>query len=317
MVSLSSEPQRGGMTMPSVILAAQQRPAKAGFFRRHGQAYLFMLPAVLLVAMVSAYPIVYSGFLSLFRTRFLARVRFIGLGNYYTLLTSESIWRNFRLSLTYVLGTLLIVIPFSLSVAILLNQPIRFRSVFRAAIILPWAVSQTIIALLWGWILNPDFGPGTYIFELLGLGRIAPLSDPALAMLVLIGVNAWGAYPLATTLFLASIQTIPGELIDATEVDGASPWQRFRYITLPLIRPTTLVITILISLHSFNMVTLVFILTGGGPLASTELLSLKTFNEAFQFWHVGFASALGISIFLVNVIFSLIYIRLLRRDSVT
>lgn len=276
-----------------------------------------MLPAALLVALVSPYPIIYSGFLSLFQTRFLTRVRFVGLDNYSKLLTDEAVWRNFYLSLTYVIGTLVVVVPFGFGVALLLNQPVRFRSAFRAAIILPWAVSQTIVALLWGWILNPDFGPGTYILEQLGFGKLTLLSDPILAMVVLIGVNAWSSYPLATTLFLSAIQTIPAELIDATQVDGASDWQRLRHVTLPLIRPTMLIIVILLSLHSFNMVTLVLILTGGGPLASTELLSLRTFNEAFQFWHLGFSSALGICIFLVNVVFSLIYIRLLRRESVT
>ncbi len=276
-----------------------------------------MLPAVLLVALVSVYPVLYSGFLSLFKTHFLQRVQFIGLGNYYDLFFDPVAWKNLRLSLTYVAGSLGIVIPFSIGVALLLNEPIRFRTVFRAIIILPWAVSQTIIALLWGWILNPDFGPGVYLFEVLGLGHIAPLSDPDMALLVLIGVNAWGSYPLATTLFLASIQTIPGELKDAAAVDGTSPWQHFRHITLPLIKPTVLIVTILLSLHSFNMVTLVFILTGGGPMGSTELLSLRTFNEAFQFWRVGYSSALGICIFLVNVVFSLVYIRLMRRESIT
>lgn len=281
---------------------------------RHAQAYSFLLPAVLLVALVSFYPIAYAGYLSLFKTRFLERVAFTGLGNYHSLLVDPVAWHNLVLSLFYVFGSLGVVLPFGLGVAILLNQPVPFRSIFRTIIILPWAVSQTIIALLWGWILNPDFGPGIYLLEVLGFGKIALLSDPRFALLVLIGVNAWGSYPMAVTLLLAALQTIPPELVDASTVDGASRWQHFTRITLPLIRPTILVTTILLSLHNFNMVTLVFILTGGGPLASTEVLSLRAFNEAFQFWRVGYATTIGIMIFVFNIIFSLLYIRVLRQE---
>lgn len=287
------------------------------FLRRHTQAYLFLLPSVVLVAIVSVYPIGYSLFLSLFETRYLERVEFVGLGNYYNLFFDPIAWKNLSLSLVYVAGSIGVVIPFSIGVALLLNEPIRFKAAFRAIIILPWAVSHTIIALLWGWILNPDFGPGVYMAEMLGLGRVAPLSDPHTALVTLIGLNAWGSYPLAATLFLAAVQTIPGELSEAAAVDGASPWQHFWLITLPIIKPTILIATVLLSLQSFNMVTLVFILTGGGPMGATEVLSLRTFNEAFQFWRIGYSTALGMCIFVVNVVFSLIYIRLLNREDIS
>lgn len=281
---------------------------------RHAQAYAFMLPAVLLIAAVSIYPIIYAVYISLFRTRYLERVAFIGLNNYRRLLADPAAWHNLFLSLVYVFGSLAVVLPLGLGVAILLNQPVRFRSGFRTAIILPWVVSQTIIALLWGWLLNPDFGPAIYMLQILGLAKISLLSDPHFALATLIGVNVWGSYPIAAILLLAALQTIPTELMDAARVDGVSAWQNFAHITLPLIRPTLLVATILLSLLYFNMVTLVFILTGGGPLAATEVLSLRAFNEAFQFWRVGYSASLGIVIFAFNVVFSLLYIRLLRQE---
>ena len=140
---------------------------------RHAQAYLFILPAILLAGAVSLYPIVYAFFLSLFRTGYLERVAFIGLGNYRQLFADPAFRQNLISSLIYVFGSLIVVLPFSLGVAILLNQRVKYRAVFRALIILPWVVSQTIIALLWGWLLNPDFGPGIYALELLGVGRWA------------------------------------------------------------------------------------------------------------------------------------------------
>jgi multiple sugar transport system permease protein len=282
---------------------------------RHAQAYLFMLPAVSLAAAVSLYPIAYAFYLSLFRTKYLERVAFIGLGNYQRLLSDPAAQQNLLHSLLYVFGSLIVVLPFSLGVAVLLNQRVKYRAVFRALIILPWVVSQTIIALLWGWLLNPDFGPAIYVLELLGFGKVSFLSEVRSALPTLIGINVWGSYPMAVILLLAALQTIPEELKDAARVDGTSRWQHFVHITLPLVQPTLLVATIMLTLLYFNMVTLVLILTGGGPLGTTEVLSLRAFKEGFDFWRVGYAATLGIVIFVFNVVFSLLYIRLLRQES--
>jgi multiple sugar transport system permease protein len=285
------------------------------FLGRHAQAYLFMLPAILVAGAVSLYPIAYAFFLSLFRTRYLERLAFIGLGNYRQLFADPAFRQNLMHSLTYVFGSLIVVLPFSLGVAILLNQPVKYRAVFRALIILPWVVSQTIIALLWGWLLNPDFGPGMYALERLGAGKVSVFTDTRFALPTLIGVNVWGSYPMAVILLLAALQTIPKELKEAARVDGTSRWQHFAHITLPLVQPTLLVATIMLTLLYFNMVTLVLILTGGGPLGATEVLSLRALKEGFDFWHVGYAATLGIAIFFFNVVFSLLYIRLLRQEA--
>ena len=293
-------------------VAVQTRPPVPAI--RHAQAYLLMFPAVVLVAAVSLYPIAYAVYLSLFRTRYLERVEFIGVGNYAQFLRDPAAWQNLFHTLLYVFGSLVVVLPFGLGVAVLLNQPIRFRPIFRTVIILPWVVSQTIIALLWGWLLNPDFGPAMHLLQLLGLRKITLLSDVRFALPTLIGVNAWGTYPMAVILLLAALQTIPAELTDAARVDGASRWQHFTHIVLPLIRPTLLVTTILLTLLYFNMVTLVLILTGGGPLGATEVLSLRAFKEGFDFWHMGYSATFGIVIFAFNVVFSLLYIHLLRQE---
>jgi len=275
-----------------------------------------MLPAVVLAAGISLYPILYAIYLSLFRTRYLEKVAFVGLGNYRQLWADPAAWQNLIHSLQYVFGSLAVVLPFGLGVAILLNQRIRYRSIFRTLVVLPWVVSQTILALLWGWLLNPDFGPAMYLLQVLGAGKFSPLSDVRFALPTMIGVNAWGSYPMAVILLLAALQTIPGELVEASRVDGASRWQYFLRIMLPLIRPTLMVTTIMLSLLYFNMVTLVLILTGGGPSQTTEVLSLRALKEGFDFWRVGYAATLGIVIFVFNIIFSLLYLRLLREEGV-
>lgn len=216
------------------------------FWTRHGQAYLFMLPAVMLAAGISLYPILYATYLSLFRTRYLEKVAFVGLGNYQQLWADPAAWQNLIHSLQYVFGSLAVVLPFGLGVAVLLNQRIRYRAIFRTFVILPWVVSQTILALLWGWLLNPDFGPAMYLLHLLGVGKLSLLSDVRFALPTLIGVNAWGSYPMAVILLLAALQTIPVELVEASRVDGASRWQYFLHVMLPLIRPTLMVTTIML-----------------------------------------------------------------------
>ncbi len=152
------------------------------FWTRHGQAYLFMLPAVMLAAGISLYPILYAIYLSLFRTRYLEKVAFVGLGNYQRLWADPAAWQNLIHSLQYVFGSLAVVLPFGLGVAVLLNQRIRYRAIFRTFVILPWVVSQTILALLWGWLLNPDFGPAVYLLHLLGVGKFSLLSDVRFAL---------------------------------------------------------------------------------------------------------------------------------------
>lgn len=273
-----------------------------------------MTPATLTVCLVSIYPIVYAILLSLYKTKYLHRVEFAGFDNYIHLLKDPLAIKNLQNTLIYVFGSLVIVIPLGLGLAILLNQDIKFRSVFRIIIILPWVISQTIIALLWSWLLNPDFGPIIYLLSLIAGFKLSLLSNPQYALATLIGINAWGTYPMAVILFLAALQIIPREIIDAARVDGASRYQHLIHITIPLLKPTLTVVSILLTLLYFNMVTLVFILTGGGPLGATEVFSLRAFKEAFDFWHIGYASTFGVFLLVFNIIFSLVYIRLLRQE---
>ena len=181
----------------------------------------FLLPTIALVTAVSLYPLVDAFLLSLHATEFARETAFVGLGNYMALARDSTIWMQLGTSLVYTGGSLVLVLPFSLALALLLNRPLPFRGLFRTIAILPWAVSQTITALLWGWILNPNFGVGILALQSLLGHRVAVLSTPSGAMAALILINGWVSYPLATLLFLAALQTIPTELMEAAAVDGA------------------------------------------------------------------------------------------------
>jgi len=277
-----------------------------------GLSWGLVLPAIVIVAVVSIFPIVYAINLSLHETTYMEVGDFVGLEHFLRIFTSPDGLAEIGRSLVYVVGSLVITVPLSLALASLLNQQVRFRRVFRVLILMPWVVSQTVAALLWKWLVNPDYGP-------LGLGdlptgRLDFLANPVLAMVLLIVVNVWISYPLATILCLASLQTIPEELREAAEVDGAGPFRRFMKVTLPLMKPTLFVVAIQLTLLYFNMVTLVYTLTGGGPLDGTNLLSLSAYKQSFEFFNLGLGAAYSVVLFAFNILFGAAYIRLLRSD---
>ena len=267
---------------------------------------------MLLLLLVVAYPIAYSGWVSLHRTEYLKIGPAIGLRHYGTLLGDEVIRRDVLISIKYVLGSLLGAVPLGLLLAIVLNQRLPLAAWFRTLCALPWVISQTVTALLWIWLLDPSFGPVNYLLDQAGVGRLNFIANEATALPVLVTVNVWMSYPFAMILFLAGLQTIPDELYEAARIDGASRLGEFLNVTLPLLRSTFLATCVMLTLYYFTMVTLIFIFTGGGPVGSTEVLSLRVFNETFLYWRVGQASALGVIIFALNAIFSLVYVRVLR-----
>jgi multiple sugar transport system permease protein len=277
--------------------------------------YLLSVPAVTLVLLVSLVPIVLAFRTSLYDTRYMELREFVGFANYWRILLDPSIRANVANSLVFVLGSLALAIPMGVFLAVLLDRPIAFRTAYRVILIAPWVISQTIVALLWVWLLNGRYGPMLAVLESLGFGRVDLLADVSTAMPAVIAANVWQSYPFALVLVLAALQTVPSELYEAVAVDGGSVFAKFRYVTFPYLRPTLLVITIMLSLHYFNMVTLVLTMTAGGPFNATEVVSLRAFKEGFQSWHIGIASALGVLVFVANVILSLAYIRILRRGA--
>lgn len=276
----------------------------------------FIAPTLLLLVLVVAYPIVYSVWVSVHRTEYLAIGEAVGARHYAALLADEIVWRDVVISLKYVVGSLAGAVPFGLLLALLLDQRLPLAAWFRTICALPWVISQTVTALLWIWLLDPSFGPVNHLLDTVGVGRVNFLAAEATALPVLIAVNVWMSYPFAMILFLAGLQTIPQEVHEAALIDGAPPLRKLVGVTLPLLRSTLVATCVMLTLYYFTMVTLVFTFTGGGPIGSTEVLSLRVFNETFQYWRVGQASALGVVIFALNAVFSLVYVRVIRTAPV-
>ena len=275
----------------------------------------FFLPAFLFVAAVSFLPLLYALTQSFRTADHMGMGAFVGLGNYFRFFEESkglaALWQSF----TFVAGTVALAVPLGFALACALNRPLRFRSFFRTVLILPWLVSNLVVALLWAWLLNGNFSPLAQLVAQIGLTLPNATTSASLAMPALILANVWHSYPLVMIFVLAALQTVPPELYEAARIDGAGPWQRFRLITLPLVKNTTLVVLVLTTLHTFNNVTMVFIMTGGGPVGATETLALRVFLEEFKYFHTGIAAAAAVVIFSLNMVFSLAYIRVLRGEK--
>lgn len=293
------------------IRRAPRRPRR----RLNLLAVGFILPAAVIVFLVSVYPVFDAAVLSLYHTSYARKLGFAGFANYAALLGDPGFWSDTVNSLIYTAGSLVLVLPLSLGLAMLLAREFPLRGLVRTLVVLPWVVSQTVVALLWAWLLNGDFGPLTWLFEAATGVHPAFLSDPAQAMASLIVVNVWASYPQATLLLLAAVQTIPHELYEAASVDGATGFAALRHVTLPLIRPTLLVVMIQLTLLYFNMVTLIYTLTGGGPLGGTETLAVRVMKTSFENWNLGQGAALGLIITAINLLISLVYMKTLRGGA--
>jgi ABC-type sugar transport system permease subunit len=203
----------------------------------------------------------------------------------------------------------------ALGLALLLNRPFPGRTFFRTMLILPWVVSQLLTALLWRWLDSPLLGPLAYVLGVLTDSRVDILGDPSTAMGGVIVANVWRTFPYAMILILAALQTIPYDLYEAARIDGAGRWNVFRYVTFPMIQNTFLIATIILSVHYFNMIELPLVLTGGGPVNRTELLGLRVYREAFVLFKFGFGAAIAMIMFIINIVVSLAYIKILRAES--
>lgn len=276
---------------------------------------LFLGPAILLIVGVTLIPIFYAFYTSMHSTEFARIGEFIGLKNYVDILTSSKGWNSIFNSVIYVLMSLALVIPLGTAAAVWLNRKLRGRVVYRTLIIIPWVLSQTVTALLFKWLLNSNYGPVSYLWYRL-TGAKADFFNTALAAkITVVAANVWNSFPIVLILILAALQGISADIYEAAQVDGATPSQSFWRITLPLLKPTILTSVVLQSMEYFNMVTLIYTLTSGGPFDATQTLSVLAFKEGFDYWHLGYGSACSIIILLLNMLFSIIYIRILKQKD--
>lgn len=276
---------------------------------------LFLGPAVLLIVCMTLIPILIAVNTSFHATEYAEIKEFVGLKYYIEILGSEKGWNSIFNSISYVLMSLVLVLPLGVISAVLLNRKIKGRTAIRTLIIIPWVLSQTVTALLFKWLLNSNYGPVSYLWYTLTGEKIDFFNSALAAKFTVVLANVWNSFPIVLILVLAALQGISPDIYEAAQVDGSSKMQTFFKITLPLLKPTLLTATVLQSMEYFNMVTLIYTLTSGGPFDATQTVSVLAFKEGFDYWHMGYGSACSIVILLLNMLFSIIYIRILRKKD--
>ncbi|AYY15685.1 sugar ABC transporter permease [Actinobacteria bacterium YIM 96077] len=275
-------------------------------------AYLFLLPAFAFFGLMFYGPII-NIFGNSLRTGPQADT-FTGLDNYIQAFQDQAVQNSFIITLIFGAGTTIGAIVIGLGLALLVDQPLRGRVVFRAALLVPYLTSVAIVGLLWRNILDPQLGILNRVLDSLGLPTQAWLNTHPLA--TIIGVTLWMNVGYTMVLFLAGLQGIPEVYYEAAIIDGASPRQRFWRITLPLLAPTTLFVSVMMVITGLQAFAQAYIITGGGPGNSTDLFVFHLFNVAFTARDFGYASALSFLLLIVIVAFTMVQLRIGRRGEV-
>jgi multiple sugar transport system permease protein len=274
-----------------------------------------LLPAFLLVIGIMLYPLFYAFQLSFLDVKLydMANRTWIGLRNYVEVLTDPLFIKVMQNSAIFVGLSILGQVGFGFALASVLNRPgMRGRRVFRAIYILPWVASPLVMSYAWRFFYNPRIGLLNYVLGLVGISAPDWLGDLGVVMISMVIANIWRGTPFSFVLQTAGIQSIPYEVYDAAKVDGASGPQTLVYITLPLMKYFIIMNLIMVTMYTFNSFEAIMIMTGGGPLYATEVLSLHMYHTAFDYGLLGQGSALAVILFLVNLAFTVFYVRKFR-----
>lgn len=268
---------------------------------------------ILMVVMV-IYPLgygLYLGFTNMSMMHFF-QWDIVGLRNYLSIFKDRAFYVVLGRTVLWTLVNVFFHVVIGLWLAILLNRKLPGRSIFRVLLILPWAIPQYIAALSWKTMFQHDFGAINLILKSFGLGPIPWLSDPFWSLAAVIITNVWLGFPFMMMVCLGGLQSIPHELYEAADCDGASAWAKFRNITLPLLRPVLIPAVTLGTVWTFNMVNVIYLVTGGGPGESTHILVSFVYKAAFDFYRYGFAAAFSTVIFIMLLIFGGFFLRTTR-----
>lgn len=274
---------------------------------------VFLAPSLLGLTAFIVLPMLASAGLTLFEWDLLTPPRFVGMDNFARLATDPIFWAALGHTLQFIVGYIPTVSILALAVAIALNRPGRPVLFFRTAFYLPVVSAWVAIALIWKWLLNPRFGLLNYLLGLVGIPGPAWLFDPNWAMPAVIMTSVWKDIGFVMVMFLAGLQNIPGEYYEAASLDGASGWQRFLYITLPLLSPTTFFVLVISLINSFQVFDQVWIMTGGGPAGATSVLVEQIVKHAFSYSRLGYAAAISWVLFVLVFSATLIQSRMQRH----
>jgi len=279
--------------------------------------YVLILPAMVLLTGLVAYPFLTAINLSLSDTFIGSKGNFIGLGNFVNLMKSDIFRQTFQNSILFTVSAVAVKTVLGISLALLLNKKVRFKKFFRGAVLLPWVIPTVLSTLAWWWMFDSLYSVVNWTLVHLGICKEGPswLSNPYLAMFVVVLVNIWRGLPFYAICILAGLVSIPEDLYEAAKTDGAGAWARFRHITLPMIRPVLAVVILFSTIFTLSDFNIVFVLTRGGPMNMTHLFGTLTYSVGITGGKIGEGAA--ISLFLFPFLLTVVYmqLRMTKREE--
>src|SRR5215472_9880167 len=289
-------------------------PVRRAVASDHLTGWAFVTPGVAIIVLFGAVPIVWSAVMSFQRNNLLSpSTPFVGIANYRKMvhdpIVAQAIQHTLVYTALFVPGTMAI----GLFLAVAMNRKIRFISVYRTAAYVTMAISTISEAIVFIWLFDPSYGVANYALSQIGLPQQQFLNSPSEALYVIVAMTVWGWTGFAVVIYLAALQGVPRELLDAAAIDGAGPWRTFRRITLPLLSPASLFLAVWLTINALQLFDEVYLSTQGGPLNATTVLVYYLYNQAFQQFNFGYASAIAYFLFLVIIVITVIQFRVGRR----
>ncbi len=277
-------------------------------------AYSFIMPNLTGFALFTLLPMLFSMALAFMSWDGANEVSWAGLQNFRELLDDDTFIIALKNTFVYVGGTVPLTMVASLGLAILLNQPLKGRNFFRTTFFFPYVASLVAVAVVWNMLFHPALGPVNQM--LLSLGVENPprwTASVDWAMPTVIMASIWKGMGYYMIIYLAALQGIPGYLYEAAEIDGANGWQKFRYVTLPMLAPATFFVSIMLTIASFKVFDLILVMTNGGPGRATNVLVIHTYNTAFRQFEFGYSSAIAMVLFAIVLLITIVQFRMEKR----
>lgn len=285
--------------------------------RKQWSAYLFLAPVLLSFSIFTFFAVGYAFWLSFHEWNILESAKpYVGLENYRRLADDERFQQSVVNTLYYTAGAVPLTVALGLLIALLLNQQLRGRAVFRTLFYLPVITPLVIASIVWKWVYQGDYGLLNYYLIKLHIidEPLLWLGDKNLAMPAVILMSVWKTVGFAMVVYLAGLQAIPEEYYDAAKLDGAGPLRRLKDITIPLLSTTTLFVVVIQVLGSFQVFTQIFVMTNGGPLRRTTTVVYHIYQSAFRDFRMGYAAAMAFAMFAMMFVFTLLQMRFMRRE---
>jgi len=292
------------------------KKSKNSFSYSSKAAYLFLAPAVTSILIFFFIPVMASFVMSftdfdIYALGSIDMVRFIGFSNYVQLFGDPLFWQSLQNTMYYVVLASPLSIAVALGAAILLNSKlIKYKGFFRLSYFIPYITTLVAVAIVWRFIYHPKFGILNYFLSLIGINPIDWLGDPATAMPAIVLMSVWKTFGYNMIIFLAGLQNIPEDLYEAASLEGANEWQKFKAITIPMLSPTTLFVSIITIVGFFQLFAEPYIMTQGGPLNKTLSIVGYMYQEGFRWWNMGYSASISFVLFFIIMIITVLQFKL-------